>query len=74
VIWPGLLALATTTFAWQAAKHLSESESLFASLLKDSDSCDAIHEWRKFFRTWPQVLMAFGLGSFGAIGGFVMVR
>jgi hypothetical protein len=74
VIWPGLLALATTTFAWQATKHLSESESLFTSLLRDSNSCDAIHEWRKFFRTWPQVLMAFALGSFGAIGGFVMVR
>ena len=73
-IWPSLLALATTTFAWQTTRHLSESASQFTSILKDGHSCDALHAWQKFFRTWPQVLMAFAIGGFGAIGSFVRVR
>ena len=73
-IWPTLLVLSTTTFSWQATKHLCDSARLFTSLLRDANSCDSMHEWRRFFRTGRQVLVALLIGSFGAIGGFIIVR
>jgi hypothetical protein len=73
-IWPPLLLLSTTTFAWQASKHLSDSAKLFASMLKDGNPCDALQEWRRFFRTGNQLWLALVVGSFGAIGAFIIER
>lgn len=43
-------------------------------MLKDGNSCDFLQEWRRFFRTGNHLWLALLIGTFGAIGGFIIVR
>jgi len=72
-VWPSLLALAPTVFAWQAAQHLLDSEVLATRLFERGRPCEHIKQWRSLFTPAKQIVLALPMGCAGAIAGFAFV-